>query len=107
MEDRDTGSTMQDMAQNTKAAANEAARHVGGKLESAAEHVRAQLPDSGIAGQVADRLTSGIKHAATRLQEQGFGEMIDDVVAIARRYPMQAFALGLGLGYLVFRLRRN
>jgi hypothetical protein len=56
---------------------------------------------------VADTITGGIKQAATQLQEQGFGPMIDEVVAIARRCPMQAVAFGLGCGYLLFRLRRD
>ena len=70
-------------------------------------YVHAQLPDSGIAGQFADTLTRGVKEASTRLQEQGFGGMIDDVVAIARRYPMQSLLVGLGCGYLLSRLRRD
>ena len=109
LENRDIGSTgaMQDVAHDPKAAADEAARHVGDRLESAAEHIRTLLPDSGISGQVADTLTRGVKQAATRLQEQGFGGMIDDVVGIARRYPMQALFVGLGCGYLLFRLRRD
>ena len=92
---------------NPAAAADQAARHVGDTLKSAAEHIREQMPDSGIVGQIADAVSGGIKEGATRLQEQGFGGMIDDVVAIARRYPMQAIFVGLGCGYLLSRLRRD
>jgi hypothetical protein len=99
-------SLMEVAARDPKRAANEAATHVGDRLESAAEYVRVQLPDSGIAGQLADTLSGGVKHAATRLQEQGFGGMIDDVVAIARRYPLEALFVGLGCGYLLSPLRR-
>ena len=98
---------MEHQNRNSKSAADEVARHVGDRLESAAEHVRAQLAGSGIAGQVADTLISGIKHAATGLQEQGFGGVIDDVVVIARRYPIQALVIGLGCGYLLSRLQRD
>jgi hypothetical protein len=65
------------------------------------------MPASGLTGQMADTVTDGVKKAATRLQEEGFGGMIDDVVAIARRYPMQALFFGLGCGYLLFRFRRD
>ena len=82
-------------------------KQAGHALKSAAEHLRSHLPDDGMAGQVADRLTSGINQAATQLQEQGFGGMIDDVVAIARRYPMQTLFIGLGCGYLWTRLHRD
>lgn len=100
-------SALQDAARDPKAAADQAVRQAGDTLKSTAEHVRNQMPESGIRGQVADTLTSGIKQAATRLQEQGFGGMIDDVVSIARRYPMQAIFVGLGCGYLLSRLRRD
>jgi uncharacterized protein YidB (DUF937 family) len=103
----DPGAPLQDAVPDPSAAADHVAQQVGDTLKSAAEHVRAQLPQGGLAGPVADTLTSGIKHAATRLQEEGFGAMIDDVVGIARRYPLQALALGLGVGYFVFRLRRH
>ena len=100
-------SALQDAARDPKGAADQATRQVGDTLKSAAEHVREQMPDSGIVGQVADAVSGGIKQAATPLQEQGFGGMIDDVVAIARRYPMQAIFVGLGCGYLLSRLRRD
>jgi len=94
-------------ARDPKGAADQAARQVGDTLKSAAEHVREQMPDSGIVGHVADAVSGGIKQAVTPLQEQGFGGMIDDVVAIARRYPMQAIFVGLSCGYLLSRLRRD
>jgi hypothetical protein len=109
MEHRDTGDTgaIQDATHEPRAAADEAARNVGDRLESAAGRLRAQLPDSGIAGHAADRLTQGVKQATTSLQEQGIGGMIDDVITFARRYPMQALFVGLGCAYLLSRLRRD
>ncbi len=100
-------SVAQEAAEDPTAAGDAAAKHIGDTLKSAAERVRSHLPEDGIAGQVADRLRSGIDQAAGHLQEQGFGGMIDDVVAIARRYPMQAIFLGLGGAYLLSRLRRD
>ena len=44
--------------------------------------------------------------AATHLQAQGFAGMIEDVVAVVRRYPMQTLLVGLGCGYLLSRVRR-
>jgi hypothetical protein len=103
----DPGTALQDAVRDPSAAADHVAQQVGETLKSAAEHVREQMPGGGIGGHVADTVSSGIKQAATRLQEQGFGGMIDEVVAIARRYPLQALVLGLGVGYFVFRLRRD
>lgn len=78
-------------------------RQAGESLKSAAEQLRARAPESGLAGYMADAVTSGVKQAATRLKEQGFGGLIDDPVAIARSYTMQAIVLGLGCGYLMSR----
>jgi hypothetical protein len=109
MEHRDTGDTgaIQEATQEARAAADEAARNAGDRLESAAGRLRAQLPDNGIAGEAADRFTQGVKQAATSLQEQGVGGMIDEVITYARRYPMQAFFVGLGCAYLLSRFRRD
>ena len=50
-------SALQDAARDPKGAADQAARQVGDTLKSAAEHVREQMPDSGIVGQVADAVS--------------------------------------------------
>ena len=60
-----------------------------------------------LAGEVADVVTSGVKQGATYLQEEGLGPVIQNVVAIAKRYPMQTLLLGVGCGFLLFRLRRD
>ena len=105
---KEAASTIQSVIHDPLAAAGEhAAKLVGDTVKSAADQVRAHIPASGIAGEVADAVTGGVKQAATRLQEEGFGPMIEDVVAIARRYPVQALLLGLGCGYLFFRLRHE
>lgn len=43
------GSAIQDMARDPKATADEAAKHVGDRLNSAADQLRAHMPDRGIA----------------------------------------------------------
>jgi hypothetical protein len=52
-------------------------------------------------------VTDGVKEAATRLQEEGFKGVVDDVVTIARRYPMQTLLVGLACGYFLSRIRRD
>jgi hypothetical protein len=89
------------------AAADQAARQAGERLKSAADQVRAHAQGEGLAGQVADTVTSGVKQAATQLQEQGVRGLIDDFVAIAKRYPVPVFILGIGGGFLLSRLRRD
>ena len=96
---------MQDAARDPKAAADDATRQAGETLKSTADQLRAGLPESGMAGHMADAVTDGVKQAATHLQEQGFGGLIDDVIDIARRYPIQTLLVGLGCGLLLARRR--
>ena len=103
----DSASATQETTQDPKASGDAAARHIGDSLKSAAQQVRSQLPEDGIAGQVADRLRSGMDQAAAHLQERGLAGMMDDVVAIARRYPLQAIFVGIVCGYLLSRLHRD
>ena len=81
----------------------QAARQAGERLKSAADQLRAHAPGDGLAGTV----TSGVKQAATQLQEQGSGGLIDDLVAMAKRYPVPMLILGIGGGLLLSRLRRD
>src|SRR5688500_13426947 len=101
------GSIMQDAVRDAEALADHAARQIGETLTSTAEQARARVSEGGIAGQIAETVTTGIKQAATRLQEKGFRHTMDEAVAIARRYPVQAVAFGLGCVYLLSRLRRD
>ena len=101
------GSVMEAAARDAAAIADHAARQMAETLKSTAEQARARVPEGGIAGQVADAVTMGIQQVGTRLQEKGFRHTFDEAVAIARQYPVQAVAFGLGCVYLLSRLRRD
>ena len=111
MDNDETGSTAmgteQDVAHDPMAAADQAARQTGERLKSVADQLRARAPKEGLAGQVVESVTSGVKQAATTLQEQGFGGVIDDLVSIANRHPVPMLILGIGGGFLLSRLRRD
>ena len=94
-------------AHDPTGAADQAARQAAERLKSVADQLRTLAPNDGLAGRVADNVTSGIKQAAAQLQAEGFRGFIDDLVAIAKRYPMQTLLLGIGGGFLWSRLRRD
>jgi hypothetical protein len=100
-------SVMQNAVRDAEALADHAAKQMGETLKSTAEQARERAPQEGIPGQIAETVTTGIQQMATRLQEQGFRHTMDEVVAIARRYPLQTVAFGLGCVYLLSRLRRD
>lgn len=104
---KEAASAIQDAAQKPMAAAGRIARQAGDTLKSAADRLRARVPVSGMVGTVADIVTGGVKQAATRLEEQGFRGITQDVVAVAGRYPVQTLLLGFGCGYLLGRCRRQ
>jgi hypothetical protein len=104
---KEATSAIQDAAQKPMAAAERIAKQAGDTLKSAVDRLRARVPESGMAGTVADIVTGGVKQAATRLEEQGFGGLMEDVVAVARKYPVQTLLLGFGCGYLWARRRRE
>ena len=109
MEDtaKKAGAAIREAARDPQGAVGQAARQAGERVKSAADYVRSRLPQSGIAGEAVERVTDGVKEAATRLQEEGFKGVIDDVVTIARRYPMQTLLVGLACGYFLSRIRRD
>jgi len=100
-------SVMQNAVRDAEALADHAAQQVGQTLKSTAEQAGERVPQEGIAGQIAATVTAGIQQVGTRLQEQGFRHTLDEVTAIARRYPVQTALFGLGCVYLLTRLRRD
>ena len=104
---KEAASAIQDAARKPIAAAERIAKQTGDTLKSAADRLRARVPESGMTGTVADIVTGGVKQVATRLEEQGFGGILEDVVAVARRYPLQTLLLGFGCGYLWASRRRD
>jgi len=104
---KQAATAMSDAARDPIAAADQAARQTGETLTSAADRLHARIPEGGTATEMADAVTSGVKQAATHLQEQGLERLIENVVAVARRYPLQTLLLGLGCGFLLSRLPRN
>lgn len=85
--------------------ADQTAKVVGEKLESAAESLRGRLPREGRVGVAAKAVTDGLESSGSYLQEQGVTGMVDEVESLIRRYPVQALLLGAGLGYVLSRLR--
>jgi hypothetical protein len=85
--------------------ADQAAAVVGEKLGAAADTLRSTLPQEGRLGGAARTITEGLESSGNYLQEQGRTGVIDDLESLIRRYPVQALLLGVGLGYILSRLR--
>ncbi|MGH7231111.1 MAG: hypothetical protein ACREJU_07100 [Nitrospiraceae bacterium] len=85
--------------------ADQAAMAAGEKLRVAADMIREKAPQEGTIGATATAVAESFDEAGLYLQEQGFTGAREDVELLIRRYPIQSLLLGLGVGYLLARMR--
>lgn len=76
---------------------------MGEKMSSMAKSLRGTAPEQGMVGSAAHSVADGLEAAGSYLQENSFENMGRDVTNLIRRYPVQAFFVGLGIGYLFYR----
>jgi hypothetical protein len=79
----------------------------GDRLTDLAETVRAKTPDTGLGSGLASSSADALERSGTYLQEADLADVRMDLEGMIRRHPIQALAVGLGLGYLVARAMRN
>lgn len=82
-----------------------AAAVAGEKLEATANLIRKKTSHEGVMSNAATTVASGLEDLGAYLQEQGLSGAIDEVEILIRRYPVQSLLLGLGLGYLLAKMR--
>ena len=103
----DTAEGIKDKAQEfvstTAAKASEAPHRVGEQMETLAGKVREKVPAEGTLGTAAASVADKLEGAGAYLQEKSFDNMVEDLTALVRRYPMHSLVIGMGLGYLLGR----
>jgi uncharacterized protein YjbJ (UPF0337 family) len=80
--------------------ASGAATTAGEKMSTLAGTIRDTAPASGPVGSAATTVADTLNAAGSYLQTNDFENMTKDITDLVRRYPLQAFVVGLGLGYL-------
>lgn len=104
------GSRIGDRARSLKDSAvvraDDAKASLGRSVEEVAQKVRDSVPGDGRMHDAADRVASQVESAGRYLQEADFDEMAHDVTNLVRKYPLQSVGIGLGIGFLLARLRR-
>jgi hypothetical protein len=81
---------------------NELARSLGNKVKGLGNTVREKSPHDTVrdaTNKVADKLES----AGTYLENLHFDNIIDSFSGVIRRYPLQAFAFGISVGFFLAR----
>jgi uncharacterized protein YjbJ (UPF0337 family) len=80
-----------------------AATSVGESMSSLAGTIRQKAPTEGAMGTAAAAVADRLDTAGSYLQDSSLENMTRDVTDLIRRYPLQSFLIGIGLGYLVAR----
>jgi ElaB/YqjD/DUF883 family membrane-anchored ribosome-binding protein len=109
-----TGGGIRDRVRDARDAASERVERgvsgLGRSVQQAAHRVRERIPSEGRFGHgrihdTAERVTDRVEHMGRYLEEADFEEMAEDVTDLVRRYPLQSVLVGLGIGFLIARLR--
>jgi len=87
--------------------ADAATTTVGNKMTDAAEALRQHAPESGRAGEVADKAADTLERAGSYLQQQDLSGMRSDLEQIIRKHPVEALLVGFGVGFLLARGSRH
>jgi ElaB/YqjD/DUF883 family membrane-anchored ribosome-binding protein len=96
----------QESASEAASKAREIASKVGHKVKELAEKVREKSPHETVREttyKVADKLES----AGSYLEEKDFGNMINDVGSLIKRYPWKSLLIGVGVGFFLARVRNR
>jgi len=96
----------QDLGAQAVERADAATTTVGEKITDAAQTIRDNAPSSGPIANAAGTAADTLEQAGS-LKEQDLADMRADVEDLIRRYPLQSFLAGLGVGYLLGRGRRR
>jgi ElaB/YqjD/DUF883 family membrane-anchored ribosome-binding protein len=87
--------------------ADAAMTSAGQQLRGAAQALRDRAP-AGRAGELTTGAADALERGGAYLQRSDPNAVMRDAEALIRRYPMQALAVGLGVGFLIaLTLRRR
>jgi hypothetical protein len=98
---------IEDAASDIGHKAEEAVDTIGGGMKSLAGTIRDNGPEGGVLGATASGIANSLESGGTYLQDHNFHGMSEDLTALVRRYPLQSFLLGVGVGLLVGRASRS
>lgn len=104
---QDAARKAQEMAADVGQRVGQSVTNVGAQMENLAGTIRQNVPRQGMMGTAAETVAEGLESGGRYLQEQDFGDMIDDLETIVRRYPIQAVLVGIGLGFILSRATRS
>jgi ElaB/YqjD/DUF883 family membrane-anchored ribosome-binding protein len=79
----------------------------GHRVESLADTVRQQGPNSGMFGKANEAVAESLEKAGEYMSDKNLSGMMDDMTSLIKRNPIPALLVGLGIGYLLARSMRR
>jgi hypothetical protein len=87
--------------------AEQATSAVGHGMQSLADTVRHQGPESGFLGQASHAVADTLDQTGRYIEDRNLSGMMDDVTDLIKRNPIPALLFGLGVGFLLGRALRR
>ena len=97
----------QELGMTAASMAGEAATAVGETMGSLASVIRDNAPHEGTIASAATTVAGGLESARSYLKEKGYENIVTDLTAVIRRYPVQSLLVGVGLGYVLARITKE
>jgi len=83
--------------------ADQAAGTVGSTLQTAADKIRENAPDSGYLGSAARTVSDTLASGGRYLEREQLSGMFDDMTNVIRNNPVPALLIAVGVGFLMAR----
>jgi len=83
--------------------ADQAAGTVGSTLQTAADKLRENAPDSGYLGSAARTVSDTLASGGRYLEREQLSGMFDDMTNLIRNNPVPALLIAVGVGFLMAR----
>jgi hypothetical protein len=103
---QDTASRIGEQAQSALSGAKDKVEDtlsvMGQRMTSLADTIRQQAPHEGFLGTTASTVAENLRAGGQYLQRHQVNDMLNDVTSLMRRYPVQSFLAGVGVGFLLF-----
>jgi ElaB/YqjD/DUF883 family membrane-anchored ribosome-binding protein len=83
--------------------ADDATAAAGRGMQSAAETIRANTPDSGVVGGAAKAVSDTIEKGGRYLENEKLSGMMNDITDVIRNHPVPALLVAVGVGFVLGR----
>jgi len=87
--------------------ADEMAGRVGSGLETAADTIRDNAPNSGMLGSAASTVADTLERGGKYLEAEGLSGLAGDVTEMIKRNPIPALLVAVAVGVLIARATRS